>query len=65
VWKIAVMIWGKRIRETFKTAEAATERAEITRNQYPLGIAPYNSLRRDWGLKIGVGLPRLREWMRM
>src|SRR5271165_4868131 len=34
VWKIAVMIEGKRIRETFKTAEAAAERAEIIRNQY-------------------------------
>ena len=34
VWKIAVMIQGKRIRETFKTAEAAAERAEIIRSQY-------------------------------
>lgn len=34
VWKIAVMIQGKRVRETFKTPEAAAERAEIIRNQY-------------------------------
>ncbi len=34
VWKIALMIQGKRIRETFKTAEAAAERAEIIRSQY-------------------------------
>ena len=33
VWKIAVMIRGKRIRQTFKTAEAAAERAEVIRCQ--------------------------------
>ena len=33
-YQIAIMIHGKRIRERFKTLEAAEERAEAIRSQY-------------------------------